>query len=360
MKRRHLVLGIAVLTAAGLAWAARTAWRGGPGTPDGPFAPTLDRGEVVSVADYRFSGPYTHDNLAVYLVHGADTLAGASFVTLQEALAAKTAVVHETGSVNRLAVENLSAGDELFVQSGDIVKGGKQDRTLPYDAVIGPGSGQVPVDSFCVEQGRWSKRGSEESSSFSSSSSGLSTLDLKRAAKAPEEASQAEMWRSVGRTQERLGKKLGQSVKAGESASSLQLTLESPALRTAVAPYLAALMSAPDGRSDAIGYVAVVDGKVVSADVYASAALFRKVWPKLLEGSAVEAFIEAEPGRYVEPPGVEAVRAVLTAAEGAPACGEAVTERTYVQVRRFEGAWLFDSCDRSRGNLVIHRSVLAR
>jgi hypothetical protein len=112
----------------------------------------------VATADYRLSGPYTHDNLSVYLVHGPETLPGASFLTLQEALGQKKAVVHETGSVNQLAVENLSEGEEVFVQSGDIVKGGKQDRTLPYDAVIAAGSGRVPIDSFCVEQGRWSKR----------------------------------------------------------------------------------------------------------------------------------------------------------------------------------------------------------
>src|SRR5205807_52260 len=88
------------------------------------------------------------------------------------------------------------------------------------------------------------------------------------------------------------------------------------------------------GRDDVIGYVAVVNGRVLSADVYASRALFRKLWAKLLEGSAVEAFIEAEPGRTFDPPGDEAVRGFLAEAEGGEVCDEALTERTFTQVRR--------------------------
>lgn len=355
MRLHHVALGLAALAAAGLAW-----YWVRPGDPTGPFTPSMDRGVVMTAADYRLSGPYAHDNLTVYLVHGPETLAGASFLTLREALERGKAVVHETGSVNQLAVENLSDGEELFVQSGDIVKGGRQDRTLPYDAVIAARSGRVPVDSFCVEQGRWQKRGDEEASYFSSSASALSTSDLKRAAKAPGESSQAEVWRTVARTQERLEAKLGRSVKSGASASSLQLTLESPAVRDAVAPYLSRLGPAPDGRADVIGCVAAVNGKVLSADVYASAALFRKLWPKLLEGAAVEAFVEADPGRRYDPVGEPAVRAFLAEAEGAVPSAEAVTERTYVQVRAAGRVTLFESCDRSRGNLVLHRSYLAR
>lgn len=361
MKRRTLVrlgaaLGIGTLVLGAVAYNWVRAHRD---RPDEPFSPSMEVGAVVRAADYRLSGPYTHDNLSVFLVHGPEPLTGVSFLTLQEGLEQQTAVVHETGSVNQLAVENTSAGEELFIQSGDIVKGGKQDRTLPYDAVVGAQSGRVPVDSFCVEQGRWQAREKESSSSFGSSSSGLSTRAMKESASAPG-ASQSEVWQSVAKTQEKLQAKLGGAVKSSASGSSLQLTLESPPVRAAVAPYLSALRAAPDGRDDAIGYVAVVNGKVTSADVYGSRALFRKVWPKLLDGSAVEAFIEADPGKAHEPVGEDAVRAFLVAAEAGTPVSEAVTERTYVQVRQTVGALVFDSCDRARGNLVLHRSYLTR
>ena len=72
----------------------------------------------------------------------------------------------ETGNVNSLAIENL--GDQaVFVQAGDIVKGGQQDRTLTVSLLLPPKSGRVPIASFCVEHGRWSARGGEDARSFS-------------------------------------------------------------------------------------------------------------------------------------------------------------------------------------------------
>jgi hypothetical protein len=344
-------LGVAAVAIAGYAWLRPK--------PDSPLTPSLERGAVVSASEYRLSGPYTHANLTVFLVHGPETLGGTSFLTLQEALEQKKVIVHETGSVDELAVESVAEGEDVFVQAGDIVKGGKQDRTFQYDAVVGPKSGRVPVASFCVEQGRWSKRKDESPLLFDSSSSSVSTSENRRAANSPGESNQSEVWRNVARTQERLGKKIGSSVQSEASASSLQLTLESQPVRDAVAPYLA-LGPILHDHNDVIGYVAAVNGRVVAADVYASRALFRKLWPKLLDGSAVEAFIESDPGRGFDPVQGDAVRAFLAEGEGAALNSDAVTERTYVQVRRTDRVMLVESCDRSRGNLVLHRSFLAR
>src|SRR5262245_50308170 len=87
-------------------------------------------------ADWTVSEPFTHQNLAVYLIRGKDVIPGKKFLTLQEALEQKKAIVHETGNVNQLAVENVSADFEVFIQAGDIVKGGQQDRVLAYDLVV--------------------------------------------------------------------------------------------------------------------------------------------------------------------------------------------------------------------------------
>ena len=83
--------------------------------PGQPPAPAID---------YRISGPYTHENLSLYLFHGEDRVSGKTFLTLQEALEQKKAIVHETDTVSQLFIENLSPDAELFIQSGEIVKGG--------------------------------------------------------------------------------------------------------------------------------------------------------------------------------------------------------------------------------------------
>jgi hypothetical protein len=323
---------------------------------DQPFEASMSPGRVVPVAGYKFSGPFTHDNLSIFLVHAPETHGDHSFLTLQEALAQEKAVVNETGNVSQLSVENRS-DEDLFIQAGDIVKGGKQDRTLPYDTLIGAKSGTVPLNSFCVEQSRWKERGKESSKYFSSSSYSGSS-DVKRAAYSKRSA-QGEVWSNVSKTQERLGKKVGMSVKAEASESSLQLTLENPAVRAGVGPYQHALISLPDSRDDAVGVVVVVNGRVKTADVYCSRSLFKKLWPKLLENAAVEAFIESEPGQNSQIT-ESAVRSFLTSAEGGKPINEGVTERSYFQVRETPTAYLAESCDRARENLVLHRNVLAR
>jgi hypothetical protein len=231
---------------------------------------------------------------------------------------------------------------------------------LPYDTVVEVSSGRIPVDSFCVEKGRWSERKGESARGFSSSLFSLSTSELRRAAAAPSEASQEMVWQNVAATQERLGRKIGATVRSNASVSSLQLTLENQAVTDALKPYVDALDPAPGSAGDAIGCVVAVNGRAITADVYASPTLFRKLWPKLLRGSAVEAVLETAPGRTVEPVTEDAVRAFLGNAENGTPTADVSTARTYVLTRRSGNQLVIDSCDRSHDNVVLHRSILAR
>ena len=143
----------------------------------------------------RISGPVTHDNLSVYFIHGASK-SGPPPLTLGEALAAKTAEVRETGSVNSLEIENL--GDNpIFVQAGDVVKGGRQDRTLTVSLLLPPKSGRIPIASFCVEHGRWSARNAEDPTKFSGSTSSVPSKEMKMAMQAPQPSVPSSMDTSV-------------------------------------------------------------------------------------------------------------------------------------------------------------------
>src|ERR1700735_76246 len=110
--------------------------------------------------DYRLSDPVVYGNLAIYFVHGKSRT-GPVPLALQEAMAKQVIAVRETGRVNDLQVEN-TGDEEIFIQSGDIVKGGQQDRVLSVSLVLPPHSGATSIPSFCVESGRWSARGSED------------------------------------------------------------------------------------------------------------------------------------------------------------------------------------------------------
>src|SRR5262249_6660774 len=192
MKRRAFTIGLFVIAfciAIIIAMTARAQRRN-----------TL-QSQPLPVADYTVSGPYTHKNLTIFLLHSADQQQVRAPLTLQEAMKRKLVVVRETGDVNRLTIQNRSNQD-VFVQAGDIVKGGQQDRVLALDLIVPPKSGRIPIDAFCVEQGRWSRRGNEAVTAFSASDNGLASKDLKIAANA--RRSQSEVWANVSKTQEKL------------------------------------------------------------------------------------------------------------------------------------------------------------
>src|SRR5215813_668134 len=194
MKRKSLIEGIALLAIAlGLACASSSQAQLGGSENQSP--------EQFTAANYTVSGPYSHKNLTIFLLHGADQRQDKAPLTLQEAMERKAVIVHETGDVNNLAIENLS-DEEVYVQSGDIVKGGRQDRVLALDLIVPPKSGRIPIASFCVERGRWSGRGGEKVAEFNSSEKTLNSKELKIAAK--HSASQQEVWDKVARSQAKL------------------------------------------------------------------------------------------------------------------------------------------------------------
>jgi len=272
--------------------------------------------------DYRVSGPFTHENLSIYLIHGKSA-EGRVPLTLDEALAKRAVRVHETGDVNQLSVENL--GDEdVFIQSGDIVKGGQQDRALTVSMILPPKSGRVPLAAFCVEQGRWTARGREDVKTFTTASAIVPSREAKLAMKAPTagiavplaapspaprlnpglaysdtsepdtSTRQQSVWKRVQAIQERLSERVGVPVAAPTSRTSLQLALENEKLRDLQAAYVKALEEAGTKDGDVVGYVFAINGKLNSADVYPSNGLFRKMWSKLLRASVTEAIGEKD------------------------------------------------------------------
>lgn len=271
---------------------------------------------ITHASDYRFSGPYTHQNLSIYLIHSSAKAPGKNYVTLAEAMDQKKVVVHETGNVNELAVENRS-GDDVYIQGGDIVKGGQQDRVISNDFILPGKSGRVPIASFCVEQGRWRQRGNEAAGHFETSTGLAASKEVKFSM--ANAWGQASVWDKVTVFQRKLGQSLGlgqsASLQSRASPSSFALTLEDPRLDASAEGYLKALSAATSLKPDAVGYAFVINGEINSADVYASPRLFARLWPRLLRASAIEAISQYSSDRKHLAPAVQTVKAALTQAE---------------------------------------------
>lgn len=367
MKRRAFLSLISALSIAGLA----TPWR------------------TAEAAETTVSGPFIHDNLAIYLVHGKSA-DGPVPLTLEEALDKGGVEVRETGNVNALEIENL--GDaEVFIQAGDIVKGGRQDRVLAVSLLLAPHSGKVPISAFCVEHGRWAQRGVESDKKFLSASQSLPSREAKLAMRSvPVEAdvrpaattgnvqqqrpagridnghaglgtanAQGDVWAKVGEIQDKLSANLGAKVRAEASESSLQLSLENERLAAAQKDYVDALSPRARKGDNAIGYVFAVNGKINSADVYGSNALFAKLMPRALKAAATEAIgHKGDLPKAIEPTAkaVEAFLAEATKAEPVPSATPPI-KGLEVESRKSKAA--LQSETRRAGGDLVHRNVLA-
>ena len=348
-----------------------------------PPAPAAAAGK-----DYRLSGPYTQNNLSIYLIHREGRTGGPAPITLGEAMRRGIVKVVETGSVRRLKVRNL--GDrEVFIQAGDIVKGGKQDRVLLTSLIVPPKSGYIPIGAFCVEQGRWARRGLEDVMAFSTSAyrmpsragkiammkgmgyetapatgrtgtwgEDLHGLSIWGGMRRRRGASlQGEMWRSVGMTQRALGRAMGARVADQRSRTSLQLSLENKRLASAVADYEKALGGLSAKHPDAVGYVFAVNGRINSGDEFESAGLFRRLWQRQLKAAATEAVAEKGAHKRIQPTLAE-VGAFIDSARAAKPATRVMPGGLNLETRKASGSFYMEV---RRGNdHWVHRNFVAR
>jgi hypothetical protein len=312
----------------------------------------VQKDEPLKSADYKISGPYTHENLTIFLIHGKDTLSGKKFLTLQEAMEKKVFIVYE------LVIENLSPSEEVYIQSGEIVKGGQQDRVLAVDLIVQPRSGRIPIAAFCVESGRWQKRGQEASAKFESSNEIIATRGLKIAAN--KSKSQTEVWAKVEEAQDKLSLNTGGSVNSTVSSSSLQLSLENKKVQEVTDSYIKKLSGIINGKTDVIGYAFAINGKINSSDVYGSSVLFKKLWPKLLKSSAVEALAELQKGAKYDSVHADSVKGFFASTEDGKASENAVSERIKMVTKETDDNILFETRDEQQGAAVVHRSYVKK
>ena len=338
--------------------------------------------------DYRLSGPYTQNNLSIYLIHREGRTGGPAPITLGEAMRQGIVQVVETGSVRRLKVRNL--GDrEVFIQAGDIVKGGKQDRVLLTSLIVPPNSGYIPIGAFCVEAGRWARRGRENVMAFSTSAYRMPSRAGKiammkgmgyetapgagrlerlrerwpglRISQGPRRHMgsdyQGDVWRSVDAVQKALGHAVRAQVADRRSRTSLQLSLENKRLASAVADYEKTLGGLSAKHPDAVGYVFAVNGRINSGDEFESAGLFRKLWQRQLKAAATEAITEKDAHNRIQPTLAE-VGAFIDSARAAKPASRAMPGGLNLETRKASGSFYMEV---RRGNdRWVHRNFIAR
>ena len=263
---------------------------GGPQAVSGSTGVPADSPVEVSAlseTQYRVTGPYTYQNVAVFLLH-TDEQDDREFLTLHEGLESGQVTVTEKGEgdVGELLLTNASALP-LFLHEGDRFEGGKQDRTLYSSLVIPPNTRDAPIPTFCIEQGRW--REDKTGKGFVAGASlALAPKSVRRAAKYSKD--QNEVWAQVAVEKARASAGLGISAET----SSLNEAMDSDVMRRLAESYSKRLGDAVIGKKDAVGVAIVINGKIEEIDAYPNHGLLLKLYPRLLQSFALQAVTSAK------------------------------------------------------------------
>lgn len=140
----------------------------------------------------------------------------------------------------------------------------------------------------------------------------------------------------------------------------MQLALESKPVVAATQAYEQNLLKIVGANNDIVGFAYAINGKLSSADAYASNDLFRRMWPKLLKASAVEAVAERPNAKAFSPPDKASVRAALADADLGRTSTTDVTDHTSVVKKETDKLLVFETRERAGGNQWVHKSYIAK
>jgi hypothetical protein len=171
----------------------------------------------------------------------------------------------------------------VFIMGGEVVTGGKQDRLVGSDVLIRAKARGVVIPVYCVEAGRWTG----VSKQFGTKEN-LGTWKLRANAQAAAPAAQDSIWGEVEAMQSRAG--------AASSTSAYQDIYDDRKVNARLESLEKNLSHIPRLAAGTSGVLCAVGGKVVSLDVFTDAALFEKLWPKILRASALSAVTEEAAG----------------------------------------------------------------
>jgi hypothetical protein len=263
--------------------------------------------DVLDVA-VRISGPYAHENLTVFLLHGKNQ-DDRDYLTLDQGLDKKTVLVSEKESeqVGELQIENKS-DRYLFLQEGDRLQGGKQDRIILTSLVVPPRSGKLSVPTLCIEQSRW-QAGDGGGSFGNVRNTILAPLGVRAAAKVtPERGGQGAVWERVAQQKDQASRVLG----AKNTTSSLNEALDAPQVKKVCEACARALNDLADKHQDAIGVAVGVNGKITEVDLYPNHRLFTRLYPRLVQSYAVQVALDRKEERLRPPLTIAAVEQFMS------------------------------------------------
>jgi hypothetical protein len=237
---------------------------------------------------FEVTGPYVHENMTIFLLNSNEQ-DDRDFITLDEGLKDGVVKVSEQkqAQVQELEIDNQS-DQYLFLQEGDRVVGGQQDRIIITSIVIKPNSGMMSLPSFCVEQGRWHG----QKAFYAGANAALAPKDVREASKVVNQ--QAQVWNQVRNIKRAAN--ASTLVNAPNTNSSLNETLEAPQVQKMSEACSEALKDILADKPNAVGVAVAVNGEIEEVNIYPNHKVLSKQYPRLLKSYALQAAISEKKG----------------------------------------------------------------
>ncbi|MEQ1744971.1 MAG: DUF6569 family protein [Saprospiraceae bacterium] len=187
----------------------------------------------------------------------------------------------ESAWYNALTVQNKTQ-DTIFLMAGDVVTGGNQDRVIAHDDVVLPGS-LKNIEVFCVEAGRstYYNPTAPESEKRVAAFKGYYNVCSPAVRKAVYSGNQNDVWGAVGKVTE-----ANEATSSTQTYAALETDNDKKEQREACLRFFEGKFS---NQPNAVGVVAICNGKVVGVDIFGQPDLFRRQFKALLHGFATEA-----------------------------------------------------------------------
>ncbi len=194
-------------------------------------------------------------------------------VSLSQAIKLGLATVSERGTastenVHLLRINNHS-DKSVYISSGEVIAGGRQDRMIARDTILAPSEKDQYVPVMCVEEGRWSDKEKKFVYSNFANPHLRKVLDQNK--------NQVLIWKEINNQLDVGGVK-------SKTLAYLSKNIDKKLAPLIDEYYNFFLEKFRKTDSTVVGFVAISGGRVIGSDIFASKNLFYSQLEPLLRG----------------------------------------------------------------------------
>lgn len=205
-------------------------------------------------------------------------------ITLSQAMKQGIATITERGTastenVHFLRVNNHS-DQTIFISSGEIISGGRQDRMTTQDTLLEPNGKDQYISAMCVEELRWSDKEKKFTYQNYANPALRKVLD--------ESKNQVLIWREIS-------KQLEENKIPNKSSAYLARIADKRMMQLNDEYYKFFKEKFKSTDSTIVGFVCMSGNKVIGSDIYASSNMFYNQLDPLLIGYCDQAVYIGKP-----------------------------------------------------------------